>query len=159
MTREVRPFEGALLPLRFVPQGPPLSLEEGGFLLREDLRSREEELFLLWYGQRLRERLRSLVPLWSRRMAVRPRSVTVKDTRSRGGSCGIRGDLAFSAHLARLAPDLTEYVVVHELAHLVHRNHGPSFWALVALHLPDAGSRRTRMKDPAFLPPRPRRGP
>ena len=58
--------------------------------------------------------------------------VSIRDTRSRWGSCSSDGELNFSWRLI-LAPEaVLDYVVAHEVAHLVHLNHGPRFWALVA---------------------------
>jgi predicted metal-dependent hydrolase len=63
---------------------------------------------------------------------VSARRVTVKDTRSRWGSCAPDGTVMFCWRLV-MAPDLVQdYVVAHEVAHLRHMNHGPRFWALVA---------------------------
>lgn len=60
----------------------------------------------------------------------RVKRVVLRDTRSRWGSCAADGTLNFSWRLV-LAPDyVLEYVVAHEVAHLVHRDHGPAFWAL-----------------------------
>lgn len=62
----------------------------------------------------------------------RPARVTVRDTRSRWGSCSRDRAIAFSWRLI-LAPDwVLDYVVAHEVAHLRHMNHGPRFWALCA---------------------------
>lgn len=61
-----------------------------------------------------------------------PCRVTVKDTRSRWGSCSSRGDLAFSWRLV-LAPGwILDYVVAHEVAHLAELNHSAAFWTVVA---------------------------
>lgn len=58
--------------------------------------------------------------------------ITLRDTRSRWGSCSSSGALNFSWRLI-LAPEaVLDYVVAHEVAHLVHPNHGAGFWALVA---------------------------
>jgi hypothetical protein len=69
--------------------------------------------------------------------------VSIRDTRSRWGSCSSDGELNFSWRLI-LAPEaVLDYVVAHEVAHLVHLNHGPRFWALVAtLTAEVAGPRR-----------------
>jgi predicted metal-dependent hydrolase len=56
----------------------------------------------------------------------------VRDTRSRWGSCSAAGTLSFSWRLILAPSTVLHYVVAHELAHLVQRNHGPRFWALVA---------------------------
>jgi len=58
--------------------------------------------------------------------------VTVRDTRSRWGSCTSQGHLSFSWRVV-LAPDFVQrYLIAHEVAHLKHMNHGPAFWRLAA---------------------------
>lgn len=102
---------------------------------------------LLWFvAARTEEIVRRLVPEWSRRLAVRPRSAAVKYVRSRWGSCTARGDLAFSSRLSMLSPDVAEYVVVHELCHLKRMDHSPSFWAEVEAALPGAMAIRRRLR-------------
>ncbi|MBV9784275.1 MAG: M48 family metallopeptidase [Acidisphaera sp.] len=63
---------------------------------------------------------------------LRPKRVSVKDTRSRWGSCASDGSIAFSWRLLMAPPFVQDYVAAHEVAHLRHMNHGPHFWALVA---------------------------
>ncbi len=58
------------------------------------------------------------------------RRVTVRDTRSRWGSCSSDGVLMFCWRLLMAPPYVQDYVVAHEVAHLRHMNHGPGFWAL-----------------------------
>src|SRR5438552_1177045 len=68
--------------------------------------------------------------------------ITVRDTRSRWGSCSASGALAFSWRLI-LAPEaVLDYVVAHEVAHLAEMNHGPRFWRVVETLAP--GSTRQR---------------
>jgi predicted metal-dependent hydrolase len=61
-----------------------------------------------------------------------PLRVTVRDTRSRWGSCSSRGDLSFSWRLVLAPPWVLGYVVAHEVAHLAEMNHSPAFWRVVA---------------------------
>jgi hypothetical protein len=68
---------------------------------------------------------------WGRPRAMRPGRITVRDTRSRWGSCAVDGSLNFSWRLILAPAFVLDYVVAHEVAHLAHRNHGPQFWALV----------------------------
>ncbi|MBN8893002.1 MAG: zinc metallopeptidase [Rhodospirillales bacterium 70-18] len=63
--------------------------------------------------------------------ALRPRRVSVKDTRSRWGSCAADRSLSFSWRLVMAPAFVQDYVAAHEVAHLRHMNHGPRFWALV----------------------------
>ena len=82
----------------------------------------------------------------ARRMAVqlgaKVRGVTVRDTRSRWGSCSQAGRLSFSWRLILCPRPVFDYVVAHEVAHLCEMNHSPRFWALVAKLCPDAARRR-----------------
>ncbi len=61
-----------------------------------------------------------------------PRRVTMRDTRTRWGSCTATGTLMFCWRLVMAPPPVQHYVVAHELAHLRHMNHSRAFWALVA---------------------------
>lgn len=77
-------------------------------------------------------RLTALVADKAALAELRPKRVTVKDTKSRWGSCASDGSLAFSWRLI-MAPEFAQdYVAAHEVAHLRHMNHGPRFWQLVA---------------------------
>lgn len=57
--------------------------------------------------------------------------LTLRDTRSRWGSCTSEGNLMFSWRLILAAPDVLDYVAAHEVAHLVHMDHSPRFWSVV----------------------------
>lgn len=77
-----------------------------------------------------RQRLTAMAAQTAQGAALRPKSVRIKDTRSRWGSCAPDGTLAFCWRLI-CAPDFVQdYVVAHEVAHLRHMNHGPQFWML-----------------------------
>lgn len=72
--------------------------------------------------------------------------ITVKDTRSRWGSCSSVGDLAFSWRLVLAPEQILDYVVAHEVAHLVEMNHSPAFWAVVEDLVGDARAPRRWLK-------------
>lgn len=79
-----------------------------------------------------REDLAAAVEDYCDVLGVAVRRVTIKDTRSRWGSCTSDGRLAFSWRLIMAPPDVLEYVAAHECAHLLEMNHSPRFWAHVA---------------------------
>jgi predicted metal-dependent hydrolase len=62
--------------------------------------------------------------------------LTMRDQRSRWGSCSSKGTLSFNWRLVLAPHDVLDYVVVHEICHLVELNHGPDFWALVERRRP-----------------------
>ncbi len=64
------------------------------------------------------------------------RSLSLKDTRSRWGSCSAEGDLSFSWRIAMAPPKVIAYLAAHEVAHLQEMNHGPRFWALMREPVP-----------------------
>jgi predicted metal-dependent hydrolase len=75
-----------------------------------------------------------------------PNSIALRDTRSRWGSCTSNGDIMVSWRLIGAPPKVFEYVVAHELAHLIELNHSPRFWAQVGALMPDWRPARTWLK-------------
>ncbi|MEO1475940.1 MAG: SprT family zinc-dependent metalloprotease [Pseudomonadota bacterium] len=70
-------------------------------------------------------------------LGVNYRRISVKDTRSRWGSCTTDGNLSFSWRLILAEPFVLDYVAAHEVAHLIEMNHSPAFWANVEKVYPD----------------------
>lgn len=70
--------------------------------------------------------------------SMKYRRVSIRNQRSRWGSCSAQKNLNFNYRLVHLSPELRDYVVVHELCHLVELNHGPKFWSLVERMIPNA---------------------
>lgn len=104
--------------------------------------------FVGWYRERAEQRVPMLVERWWPRLGKGEMSpVLIRDQRQRWGSCAPDGTLRFNWRAMMLPPALGEYVVVHELAHLTHRNHSPDFWALVNRVMPDAQLRRSRLRE------------
>lgn len=103
---------------------------EGGLLLvagaREHVRRRVRDWLKAQARAVLAERSRALAA----RIGKSVTSIRLGDPRSRWGSCSSDGGLAYSWRLILAPPFVLDYVVAHEIAHLVHANHGPRFWRL-----------------------------
>jgi predicted metal-dependent hydrolase len=72
--------------------------------------------------------LPSRVDFFAEKFGLNYKGISVKNMRTRWGSCSTTGKLNFNIHLMRLPVHLIDYVILHELAHLKHHNHGPNFW-------------------------------
>ena len=73
--------------------------------------------------------------------------ITIRDQKTRWGSCSANGTLSFSFRLMMAPPRVLDYVVVHELCHLTHMNHSKDFWNMVESILPDYKEHRKWLKE------------
>jgi len=78
-----------------------------------------------------RSRLSDAVERYTHELGETPGRLTLRDTRSRWGSCTSDGNLMFSWRLIMAPPEVLDYVAAHEVAHLVHMDHSKAFWTLV----------------------------
>jgi predicted metal-dependent hydrolase len=137
---ETVPFvDGALVPIDGRPHRiRHMPLARGGAWVEGDelwvsgapefLRRRVQDFL----RREARRRMAALVAAKAARVGAVPRRLSVKDTRTRWGSCASDGSLAFSWRLVMAPAFVQDYVAAHEVAHLRHMNHGKRFWALVA---------------------------
>ncbi|MEM7663736.1 MAG: M48 family metallopeptidase [Pseudomonadota bacterium] len=138
--------EGAVIPLRGVPthitaagtgrlprlqEGDPPVLSLPG--APETLNARA----LRYLKREARTDLTRAVDHYATQLGVTYRRISVKDTRSRWGSCSAEGNLSFSWRLILAEPFVLDYVAAHEVAHLIEMNHSPAFWAHVEKIYPD----------------------
>lgn len=102
-------------------------------------------------GQWLREEAQRLVAPrvahFARRLARELPPVRISSARSEWGSCNHKGEIRLNWRLAQLPPELADYVVAHEIAHLVELNHSARFWAVVESLLPGHAARRRALED------------
>jgi predicted metal-dependent hydrolase len=149
------PFaEGAIVPVFGVPHricrasdpaAPPVSIVAGEIRVRgepEHVARRVRDHLARLAREELGRRARHYAAQIGKPVA----RVGVRDTKSRWGSCSSSGALSFSWRLV-LAPEaVVDYVVAHEVAHLVEMNHGPRFWKLVRTLTPDCAAPRAWLK-------------
>ncbi|MBD1881275.1 SprT family zinc-dependent metalloprotease [Coleofasciculus sp. FACHB-T130] len=111
-----------------VNRQPPLRLYQSRFELQRDAQARGREEFIRWYCDRLRPILDTQIAASVKRVGASPRSVQVRELGYRWGSCGHKGDLYFHWRVAMLPRTMIEYMVVHELVHLIEPHHTNAFW-------------------------------
>ena len=89
----------------------------------------------------------ALIEKWEPVMGVKAGEIAYRNMRSRWGSCKpSTGRICINTRLALYAPECLEYVVVHELCHLLERGHGPRFYELMDSFLPDWKERRAKLR-------------
>lgn len=87
------------------------------------------------------------VAYYAARMGVTYGRITIREQKTRWGSCSSKGNLNFNWKLVLTEPELLDYVVVHELAHRIEMNHSADFWEIVEREMPDYKERRRRLKE------------
>jgi predicted metal-dependent hydrolase len=151
----VVPFaEGAVVPVLGVPHmicreasatAAPVAIADGEIRVTGDpahLPRRVQDYLARLAARELAARARAFAADIDREIA----RVTVRDTRTRWGSCSAAGALSFSWRLVLAPEPVIAYVVAHEVAHLVEMNHGPRFWRLVRTLVPDTVAPRAWLK-------------
>ncbi len=123
------PFEGREI-LLLPSEGRRVSLEGDRVLLPPDPDRLPASLGAVLRSA-ARDRIAAACDRHADALGRRYRRLTLRDTRSRWGSCTAQGDLMFSWRLVLAPPPVLDYVAAHEVAHLARMDHSPAFWALV----------------------------
>lgn len=99
-----------------------------------------------WLKARARDRLAAASDHYAGLLGHGYTRITLRDTRSRWGSCSSSGALSYSWRLIMAPPEVLDYVAAHEVAHLAEMNHSPAFWAVVARLMPGYGAHRAWLR-------------
>ncbi len=127
--------------------GPPLRLYRSRFELRRDALPQAREHFIRWYTIRLRTVLDRHIAALSHRVGAKPREVHIQDLGYRWGSSNRRRHLYFHWRVVLLPHTMIEYLVAHELVHLIERSHNANFWERLERIIPDYADRQRWLKE------------
>jgi predicted metal-dependent hydrolase len=125
----------------------PLELSFGRFILRKKYQSRARDVFIGWYKKEAKDRLGERVMFLSERLSLRPTGLRITSARARWGSCSHRNRLCFCWRIMMAPIEVIDYVLIHELFHIVEKNHSPRFWSLVEQILPDYKKSRRWLRE------------
>ncbi|NJM17646.1 MAG: M48 family metallopeptidase [Richelia sp. RM2_1_2] len=120
----------------------PLRLYQGRFELLRQHQQLGRELFINWYRSRIKQHLESIAPPIASRIGKQPKSIQIRELGNRWGSCNSKHDIYFHWRVAMLPHKMIEYVVIHEMVHLVQPLHNQDFWDKVERILPDWEERK-----------------
>ena len=99
--------------------------------------STTQSLLLNWYLTHAEKRLTEKTQRWAEIIGVEPNTVSVKGYKSRWGSCSIQGDISYNWRIILAPHHIVDYVIIHELCHMLEHNHSARFWSHVEQYAPD----------------------
>jgi predicted metal-dependent hydrolase len=103
-------------------------------------------MLIKWYKQQAESELIEKTERYAGIIGVKPSTVTIKSFKSRWGSCSITGSIHYNWKLVIAPERIVDYVVIHELCHMLHHNHSPAFWQAVATYCHDYKECRAWLK-------------
>jgi predicted metal-dependent hydrolase len=140
-------------PFRKNGGGGQIRIENGRIILAVSGQSQAGTALKLqkYLKELARAEINALAATLSQKMGTAFTRITIRDQRTRWGACSARKSLSFNWRLVMAPPDVAEYVVIHELAHLIEMNHSMRFWKIVEKHCPDYKKRRLWLKKNGHL--------
>lgn len=114
-----------------------LKFQYSKFILNHDDKEKAEKLFKEFYKRKAKEKLTAQVAKYAKQMGVQYNEVKFLEMQKRWGSCTSAGNIILNTHLIKAPMYVIDYVIVHELAHLIEFNHSSKFWNIVKTQIDD----------------------
>jgi len=109
------------------------------------------KLIKSWYKKVAKQVLQDRLTYIESRIKLKSMIMKIGDSKGRWGSCNSKGVINLNFRVIMLPPEIIDYVIVHELCHLVEMNHSKNFWKLVESFLPNVDSLKASIKEYSFL--------
>ncbi len=130
---------------RIRPRHITVNIRDGG-MSDENLRQEVRLEIMLWLKKRAKMKLRKRLDLWSKRTGLKYERLILSNPKGRWGSCSAHNVIRLNWRLILAPLPVLDYVAVHELCHVVHKNHRKRFWQSVESVLPDYRLRRKQLR-------------
>jgi predicted metal-dependent hydrolase len=99
-----------------------------------------------WFKDHALQRLQDKTERFAKIVGVSPKSVSIKSYKARWGSCSVNGDLTFNWRIIHAPHSIVDYIIVHELCHMIEHNHSERFWKRVESSTPNYQVQRIWLK-------------
>lgn len=106
-----------------------------------------KDVLTLWMRKKAKEVFEERTKQYANMLKLYPKRITIKEQKTLWGSCSSKDNINFNWRLILAPIEVLDYVVVHELCHLKHRNHSKDYWDFVEGAMPDYEERRQWLKD------------
>jgi predicted metal-dependent hydrolase len=124
-----------------------LLVEVAPGLNREGQKELVKRRIVSWYLERADEKIRDRVDYYSRQVGVKPKGIEIKEQEKRWGSCSKGGMVRFNWKIVFAPLSVLDYVIVHELCHLLYPDHSEQFWQKIQSCIPDYKKKRKWLKE------------
>jgi len=124
-----------------------LKLYRGRFYLRKSKLHKADELFKAFYKEKGLNKIKERIELYKRQMGVNPKNIRVMELKNRWASCSDEGNLNFHWKCVLAPISVIDYIVVHELAHIIYKDHSDRFWNTVDKVIPDYQRRKQWLRE------------
>lgn len=128
---------------------PQTKLYQGKFYIETSTKEQDKlkQSMEEWYRQKTLEKVTEKIAYYETYFDVKPKSIKVKEQKKRWASCTSTRDLLFNWRCAMAPANVLDYIVVHEMCHMIHLNHSKEFWDLVERVMPDYRDRKEWLKN------------
>ena len=144
-------FLGQIYHIAYDDTAKTISLEPNYCVVPQKYADTVVRRLTAWYKRTCYDILKKRVEYFSLLMNLQPNAFRLTNAKTCWGTCNSNGVVSLNWRLIMLPHDLIDYVVVHELSHLVQMNHSKLFWELVKSVLPDYRTRRNELKKGDYL--------
>lgn len=117
------------------------------FYINRTNQNKAEELFRKWYINQAECKITPKVKLFAKNLGVKYNCIKILDLKYRWGSCTPKDNINFNWRLIKAPIFVIDYIIVHELTHLIEPNHNAEFWNIVSIQLPHFNKAKDWLKD------------
>lgn len=129
-----------------------VSLTENGFVVPSNLEPEKEQLLMMkWFKKATEEVVGKRIKYFSDLMQIDYETCKIINSKSKWGSCDLEGNIKFNLRLSMLPHKVIDYIVIHELSHLLEFNHSKKFYQIIESIMPDYQNCRVYLKKNNFI--------
>jgi predicted metal-dependent hydrolase len=144
-------YLGQNYPLKIVDQADQSLTFQNQFLLSRNHLHQAKDIFIAWYRTSAMQLFTERAAWYASLFGLSYTSIKINNAKTRWGSCSAKGTLNFNYRLILAPLPVIDYMIVHELAHLVERNHSTAYWNQVVRMLPDYTEPRRWLRKNGYL--------
>jgi hypothetical protein len=132
-------------------RGSRLQVALPAILKGEAAKEAVKNTLIAWYREKADRKIRERVTPYAVKLGVCPASITIKDQKTQWGSCARSGALRFNWKIIMAPTSVLDYIIVHELCHLIHNHHQAQFWQKVQSVIPDCKASKDWLREHSIL--------